>query len=126
MQRKSNHKRGPWRSACEPHFEWIVETLGAGATFKSVSEQLRSKFGISRAPSTIWAFVRRRLKGRTPPNYASLSGRAQRFITPISKAGDEANDAAYDQARERIAAAQKAKAAASATSIDPSDVYPNP
>ena len=126
MVPENKNKCGPWRSPLWKHRDWIVAMLDSGVTYQKVSEELFSKFKISRVPSTIWAFVYRLRDECTPPSYIGLSGGVLLSSQPVNKEREEDNDAAYARAKERIAANKKAKAAPSENIIDAADVYPEP
>ncbi len=117
-----NKKRGPHRSGCAPHFDWIVAQLEAGATYEEISAQLRKEHGVSLAVSSIWGFIRRRLNGLQSPDYQKLRRDNHRLevavTTPTSTGEDE-----YVQAKQRIAASMKERQSTQ-TYIDPTQVYP--
>ena len=54
----------PFQSKLIPHLEFIRECRGQAMSYPSISTELRSRFGVSAAASTIFAFVKVRARRR--------------------------------------------------------------
>ena len=54
----------PFQSKLIPHLEFIRECRGQAMSYPSISAELRSRFGVSAAASTIFAFVKVRARRR--------------------------------------------------------------
>lgn len=56
--------RKPFQSKLIPHLEFIRECRGRAMSYPCISAELRSRFGVSAAASTIFAFVKVRARRR--------------------------------------------------------------
>ena len=54
----------PFQSKLIPHLEFIRECRGRAMSYPCISAELRSRFGVSAAASTIFAFVKVRARRR--------------------------------------------------------------
>jgi hypothetical protein len=74
--------RKPFQSKLRPHVEFIRECRAQEMSYPRIAEELRSRFGLSAAPSTIFAFVkvraRRRLIFALPPHEPSATASGAR------------------------------------------------
>jgi hypothetical protein len=57
--------RKPFQSKLRPHLEFIRECRAHEMSYPRIAEELRSRFGLSAAPSTIFAFVKVRSRRRS-------------------------------------------------------------
>ena len=56
--------RKPFQSKLIPHLEFIRECRGRAMSYPCISAELRARFGVSAAASTIFAFVKVRARRR--------------------------------------------------------------
>jgi hypothetical protein len=83
--------RKPFQSKLIPHLEIIRECRSKGMSYPQVAEELRARFGLSAAPSTIFAFVK--VRSRRRAGFAILTAELSRRTpgattsqTPLSPA----------------------------------------
>lgn len=57
--------RKPFQSKLRPHLEFIRECRAREMSYPQIAAELRSRFGLSAAPSTIFAFVKVRSRRRS-------------------------------------------------------------
>jgi hypothetical protein len=57
--------RKPFQSKLRPHLEFIRECRAREMSYPQIAVELRTRFGLSAAPSTIFAFVKVRARRRT-------------------------------------------------------------
>jgi hypothetical protein len=57
--------RKPFQSKLRPHLEFIRECRAQEMSYPRISAELRTRFGLSAAPSTIFAFVKVRSRRRS-------------------------------------------------------------
>jgi hypothetical protein len=81
--------RKPFQSKLRPHLEFIRACRAQEMGYPRIAAELRARFGLSAAPSTIFAFVKVRARRRTifalppqesattPPNTRPITGRIQ-------------------------------------------------
>ena len=69
----------PFQSKLIPHLEFIRECRGQAMSYPSISAELRSRFGVSAAASTIFAFVK--VRARRRPVFA-LPQRETAIVAP--------------------------------------------
>lgn len=55
----------PFQSKLRPHLEFIRECRAQDMSYPRIAAELRARFGLSVAPSTIFAFVKVRSRKRT-------------------------------------------------------------
>lgn len=94
----------PFQSKLLPHLEFIRECRAQGMSYPRISVELRARFGLHSAPSTIFSFVKVRARrrpvfalpefGRTPAASA-----APRSTQPAPRAGVRSNWLSYDPAK---------------------------
>ena len=74
--------RKPFQSKLRPHLEFIRECRAQDMSYPRIAAELRARFNLSAAPSTIFAFVKVRARRRTvftlPPAERSVSPRDAR------------------------------------------------
>ncbi len=56
--------RKPFQSKLRPHLEFIRECRDREMSYPQIAAELRARFGLSAAPSTIFAFVKVRARRR--------------------------------------------------------------
>jgi hypothetical protein len=86
--------RKPFQSKLIPHLEMIRECRAKGMSYPQVAGELRSRFGLSAAPSTIFAFVKVRSRRRAgfallttePPRRAPSATTQQTPPSPVRPA----------------------------------------
>lgn len=57
--------RKPFQSKLRPHLEFIRECRARDMSYPHIADELRTRFGLSAAPSTIFAFVKVRARRRS-------------------------------------------------------------
>ncbi len=57
--------RKPFQSKLRPHLDFIRECRDREMSYPQISAELRTRFGLSAAPSTIFAFVKVRSRRRS-------------------------------------------------------------
>ncbi|MBI5771180.1 MAG: hypothetical protein HZA93_25625 [Verrucomicrobia bacterium] len=57
--------RKPFQSKLRPHLEFIRECRAQEMSYPRIAAELRARFGLTAAPSTIFAFVKVRSRRRT-------------------------------------------------------------
>ena len=57
--------RKPFQSKLRPHLEFIRECRAQEMSYPRIAVELRTRFGLSAAPSTIFAFVKVRARRRS-------------------------------------------------------------
>lgn len=57
--------RKPFQSKLRPHLEFIRECRAQEMSYPRIAAELRARFGLSAAPSTIFAFVKVRAQRRS-------------------------------------------------------------
>jgi len=57
--------RKPFQSKLLPHMEFIRECRAQEMSYPRIAAELRARFGLSAAPSTVFAFVKVRSRRRT-------------------------------------------------------------
>ena len=57
--------RKPFQSKLRPHLEFIRECRAQEMSYPHIAAELRTRFGLSAAPSTIFAFVKVRSRRRS-------------------------------------------------------------
>ena len=94
----------PFQSKLLPHCEFIRECRAQRMSYPRIAAELRARFGLHSAPSTIFSFVKVRARrrpvfalpesGRTPAASA-----APRSTQPVLRAGVRSNWLSYDPAQ---------------------------
>ena len=94
----------PFQSKLLPHVEFIRECRAQRMSYPRIAAELRARFGLHSAPSTIFSFVKVRARrrpvfalpesGRTPAASA-----APRSTQPVSRADVRNNWLSYDPAQ---------------------------
>ena len=99
--------RKPFQSKLRPHLEFIRECRAQEMSYPHIAAELRTRFGVSAAPSTIFAFVKVRSQRRSViALLASESARAAaaspqpqtptKHVRPTAKANAPASWIFYD------------------------------
>lgn len=91
----------PFQSKLRPHLEFIRECRAQDMSYPRIAAELRARFGLSAAPSTIFAFVKVRCRRRTV--FTMPAPESVRAVTtpvlptrPTAKATASANWLFYD------------------------------
>lgn len=89
--------RKPFQSKLRPHLEFIRECRAQEMSYPQIAAELRARYGLSAAPSTIFAFVKVRARRRSvvtllaPEPPPAVAGSAQpapppKYVRPATKA----------------------------------------
>ncbi|MBI5770024.1 MAG: hypothetical protein HZA93_19770 [Verrucomicrobia bacterium] len=99
--------RKPFQSKLRPHLEFIRECRAQEMSYPRIAAELRARFDLSAAPSTIFAFVKVRARRRSvitllaPEPAPAVAGSAQpasppKHVRPTAKANAPATWNFYD------------------------------
>ena len=99
--------RKPFQSKLRPHLEFIRECRAQEMSYPRIAAELRARFGLSAAPSTIFAFVKVRARRSSvvtllaPEPAPAVAGSAppaapRKYGRPATKANLPANWIFYD------------------------------
>ena len=99
--------RKPFQSKLRPHLEFIRECRAQEMSYPRIAAELRARFGLSAAPSTIFAFVKVRARRRSvvtllaPEPAPAVAGSPQppappKYVRPTTKANAPASWIFYD------------------------------
>lgn len=93
----------PFQSKLRPHLDFIRECRAQDMSYPRIAAELRARFGLSAAPSTIFAFVKVRSRRRAvialpspAPTRAASAAPAPLPTRPPAQAAASANWLFYD------------------------------